>query len=168
MRRAERRRKVENDSVKSALCLALLACAPVFALAQQPAPAAPIPAPILTAQKVFVANGGMDAVSLQEFRRLGLSDNEPYNSFYAAMKSWGRYQLVESPADADLVLALRFTAPQLQISFDILDGKTHFLLWTITQPVEPAARKSTWRKNIAAANASLVDSFKALTAPATP
>lgn len=110
----------------------------------------------------------MDAVSLQSFRHLGLSDNEPYNSFYAAMKSWGRYQLVASPADADLVLALRFTAPQLQISFDILDGKTHVLLWTITQPVQAAALKGTWRKNIAAANAGLVNSFKALTAPPAP
>jgi hypothetical protein len=154
--------------LKSALCLALLALAPVFALAQNPAPAAPIPAPILSAQKVFIANGGMDAVSLESFRKLGLGDNEPYNSFYAAMKSWGRYQLVDSPADADLVLELRFTAPQLQISFDILDGKTHFLLWAITQPVQPANLKGTWRKNIAAANDDLVNSFKALTATPAP
>jgi|HubBroStandDraft_4_1064222.scaffolds.fasta_scaffold170137_3 hypothetical protein len=142
--------------------------APVCTVAQQPAPPAPIPTPILSAQKVFIANGGMDAVSLQSFRRLGLSDNEPYNSFYDAMKDWGHYRLVDSPADADLVLTLRFTAPQLQISFDILDAKTHFLLWTITQPVQPAALKNTWRKNITAANASLVTSFRKLTTPTAP
>ena len=37
--------------------------------------------------------------------------NEPYNRFYAAMKSWGRYELVASPADADWVFEIRFTAP---------------------------------------------------------
>ena len=31
-----------------------------------------------------------------------------YNEFYAAMKSWGRYELVSSPADADMVFEIRF------------------------------------------------------------
>src|SRR5439155_10878934 len=32
-------------------------------------------------------------------------------SFYAAMKEWGKYTLVFSPAEADLVLEIRFKAP---------------------------------------------------------
>jgi hypothetical protein len=33
------------------------------------------------------------------------------NAFYAAMKEWGKYTLVFSPAEADLVFEIRFNAP---------------------------------------------------------
>lgn len=139
--------------------------------AQQAPPAAPIPSPILSAHTVFLANGGMDATSMAYFRALQMSDAEPYDSFYVAMQSWGRYQLAAAPAGADVVMQLSVTAEgcgsgtALQDTVRIYDSKTHFLLWTITQPVKPANLKSTWRKNIAAADADLVTQLKALTAP---
>ena len=37
-----------------------------------------------------------------------MSLNLPYNEFYEHMKSWGKYQLVQAPADADLVFEIRF------------------------------------------------------------
>ena len=37
-----------------------------------------------------------------------------YNEFYAAMKTWGRYELVAAPRDADLVFEIRLTVFQLQ------------------------------------------------------
>ena len=144
------------------------------ALAQQPATvtAGPIPAPIFSAQKVFIANAGMDASLAQGFQSLDLSVTEPYDSFYSAMQAWGRYQLVSSPSDADLVFEIHVAAPgcggvqQLQTVVTIDDAHSHFVLWTVTQPVKGAARKVTWRKNIAASNVALIAQLKSLTAAA--
>jgi hypothetical protein len=150
-------------------------------------PRGPVPAPITSAQKIFIANGGMDAFSLQAFEELGLNGTYAYDSLYAAVKSWGNYQLVPSPADADLVLTIRFTAPlvgegggwnferifantkwQFQTELTLYDAKTHFQLWTLTQPVRPANLKGTWRKNIADADAALAGDLKSLLTPAHP
>jgi hypothetical protein len=155
-----------------------------IALAQPALAHAPVPAPITTAQKLFFANGGMDAFSLQAFEDLGLNGTNAYDALYAAVGSWGTYQLVSSPADADLVLQLRFTAPlvgegggwsfqrilantkwQFQSELTLTDAKTHFPLWTLTEPVRPANLKGTWRKNIADANAALAGDLKSLLSP---
>ena len=73
-------------------------------------PAAPVPAQIITSTKVFISNAGADSTSLTALRNAEEPD-QPYNELYAAMKSWGRYELVAAPADADLVFEIRFTAP---------------------------------------------------------
>lgn len=138
-------------------------------------PPGPVPTPIVTAQKVFIANGGMDATSAEAFQALQLSDTEPYDGLYAAMQSWGRYQLVSNPADADLVFEIRFSSAmpgwnlplQPQSVITIYDAHSHFLLWTVTQPVERANLKRTWRKNIAASLSGLIAQIKAL-APVGP
>ena len=131
----------------------------------------PIPAQILIAKKVFIANGGVDGTALEVCLRAG-EPNQPYNHLYAAMKTWGRYELVDSPADADLVFEIRFTAPSVQCGTStcygpqfevaILDTKTHFRLWTITEAVEGAIRKGTWLKNFNQAMSNLVDDMKRL------
>ncbi len=155
-----------------------------IAHAQQAPPHAPVPAPITSAQKLFIANGGMDAFSLQAFEDLGLNGTYPYDSLYAAVGSWPKYQLVSSPADADLLLTTRFTAPlvgegggwsfqriaantkwQFQTQLTLTDAKSHFPLWTLTEPVRPANLKGTWRKNIADANAALAGDLKSLLSP---
>ena len=144
------------------LLLAAFAFLPAV-YAQQPPPG-PIPGPIASAQKIFIGNAGMDAFSMQAFGELGLNGTAPYDTLYSTVKSWGNYQLVGSPADADLVLEIRFTAPfsggngerswdfqrilanttwQFQTEVTIYDAKTHFLLWTLTQPVRPASVPST-------------------------
>lgn len=156
----------------------LILVAPAFA-PQQPTPAAPIPAPILSAQKVFLANGGADLGSANAFKKAGQT-NEPYNSTYAALRAWGHWQLVSTPASADLVLVVRFSAPvnmyskgiplsyTPQMELTILDGKTRFLLWTLTEPVQGAFRKSTWKKNFAEGITGLITQLKSVTTPATP
>jgi hypothetical protein len=70
-------------------------------------PPAPIPTQISTAKRVFVANGGGDDSGISEsfFNR---DVDRAYNQFYAAMKSAGRYELVGSPAEADLLFEIRF------------------------------------------------------------
>ena len=145
------------------------------AAAQHPsavAPSAPVPTPILTARKVFIANGGYDANSRAAFEREHQS-NRPYNELYAAMKKWGHYELVSAPAESDLVFTIRFTAPisnldkltsyQPQMEVTIFDAKTHFVLWTITAPVEGAYRKTTWDRNFAQGMSTLMTELKALT-----
>lgn len=130
--------------------------------AQQPVAAeAPVPADILAAKKVFISNAGVDATIPVAFDGT-IGPNEPYSQFYFAMKSWGRYELVSKPADADLVLQLRFDAPlsscqthQPQLTLAILDTKSRFVLWTLTKPVK-------WDKDLRERIANLVDDLKQL------
>ena len=148
---------------------------PAFA-ARQPTPPAPIPAPILSAHKVFLANGGADLKSVEEFQG-GYPMNEPYNSTYAALKAWGHWQLVSSPENADLVLIVRSIAPanfhsngttySPQIELKIYDAKSHFLLWAFTRPIHGALLQTTADKNYAAAINGLIIQLKLLTASAT-
>jgi hypothetical protein len=173
--------------IRPTFLLAALVLLLPFALAQQTPTRGTVPTPVTTAQKIFIANGGMDAFSLQAFEELGLNGTDAYDSLYAAVKSWGQPQLVSSPADADLVLVIRFTAPlvgenggwafqrvlantrwQFQTELTIYDAKSHFPLWTLTQPVRPANLKGTWHKNIADANAALAGDLKSLLSPTAP
>jgi len=101
--------------------------------------------------------------------------NEPYEQFYVAMKHLGRYELVGAPADADLVLQLRFSAPlnscetyQPQLTLEILDTKTHFLLWTFTEAVKDVGRhplfevNANWDKNLKEGIDNLVEDLTRL------
>jgi hypothetical protein len=160
---------------KLRLCLgstvaAMLATA-VWAQTQQAgAPAGPVPTQIASAKKVFVSNMGTDTISTVAFR--GIAENKPYNEFYAAVKAWGRYQLVDSPADADLVYEIGFAAPIVfnevpttykpQFNLSIVDARTHFRLWTLLAPVNGALGRLTTDKNFAAGMTNLMEDLKKL------
>jgi hypothetical protein len=140
--------------------------------ASDPAPA-PIPIQILTGKKLFISNGENTAVT-------GVP-NLTYNEFYASMKSWGKYELVPAPADADLVFEIRFVAlpgqatvigggsipseDHLQLRLVILDPKSHVVLWAFNKGVAGANRPATARKNYDQAMANLVNDLKQLIAP---
>jgi hypothetical protein len=141
--------------------------------AQEPpeVPAAPIPAQILTGKKAFISNGESTAAT-------GIP-NLTYNEFYAAMKTWGRYELVATPADADLVFEIRFVAPAgpvnvmggsggsaaaPQFRLLILDPKSRVVLWPFSEHVENALRAATARKNFEEAMSNLVEDVKKLVA----
>jgi hypothetical protein len=160
-----------------ALAIALVSVPALQAQQSKPAPTPPVPAQVLTGRKVFISNAGVDSTSLAAFKQVGDPDL-PYNQFYASMKSWGQYELVAAPADADLVFEIRFTAPltgcetitahEPQLDLVIWDAKTHFKLWTFTEPVHDAFRKATLVKNLRQAIANLVDGLRKLTTqPAT-
>src|ERR1700729_1316321 len=83
--------------------------APIL-FAQTPAPPGPIPTPMQSAHKIFIANAGMDAFSLQAFQELDLTGTDPYNALYATIKSWPQYQLVASPPMP--TLSFRFASPR--------------------------------------------------------
>jgi hypothetical protein len=133
------------------------------------AEAAPVPEQMRTAKRVFIGNAGEDGISNETFSAAG-DINQPYNRFYAAMKSWGRYELVGAPADADLVMEIRFGAPLADcgrtpvykpyMQLSVLDAKTHFQLWSITARVNGAFLKCTWNKNVEKGAANLVEGLK--------
>ena len=130
--------------------------------AQQPlSAAAPVPTKIFEAKKVFISNAGVDVASAAVWQGTTTGPNEPYSQFYFAMQRWGRYELVGTPSDADLVLQLRLSAPlaschtyQPQIALTILDSNTHFVLWTVTRQVGEA--------HLIESIASLLDELKRL------
>ena len=119
----------------------LVTSASVLAVAQtKEAPPAPVPAQIITAKRVFVSNGGDDS----RFKQLGL--RRTYNQFYAGLKEWGHYELVSSPADADLVLEISLQA-QLEkygnnlelvpvLHLTAVDPQSRTNLWTFTEELE--------------------------------
>lgn len=117
---------------------------------------APLPAQIISAKKVFIANAGHES-NLDAYSYSGGIDRT-YKQFYSAMKSWGRYEFVTSPADCDLVFEIRFTnavvggsavspmiAPQFRLK--ILDPKMHIVLWAFTEHVEWARTQGNRDKN---------------------
>jgi hypothetical protein len=141
---------------------------------------APIPAQIVTARKVFIANGGGDESRYDGSFYTGGPDRA-YNEFYAAMKTWGRYELVASPADADLVFEIRLTVTSMQptgglagasaesdsqLRIVIRDVKTHELLWALTEHVELAVLQSNRDKNFEQALAAVVAEVQRIAGPA--
>jgi hypothetical protein len=152
------------------VALAVLVLLPLLNAQPQAAPPAPIPAQIITARRVFVSNTSADGASAVYFWKIG-GANRPYDEFYAAMKNWGRYELVSAPADADLVFEIRFGeeagilgAPCV---ISILDAKTHFTLWTLVEPMPGALRKGTWEKNFTQGMTKIIEDLKKLSAQPT-
>ena len=138
---------------------------PVALLAEQPKPAppAPVPAQILAAKKIFIANAGGENHFYDDPIFSGTS-NRAYDEFFADTKTWGRYELVGSPADADLIFELQFTLPfappnvykgtiagpapfDPQFRLVIRDPKTNVVLWGFTEHVQWAVLQGNRDKN---------------------
>jgi hypothetical protein len=147
--------------LKAAVILASLAisltCAGLSgAQKSTPVPSAPVPAQILSAKKVFIANGGGDESRFESPQYTGGPDRL-CNEFYAAMKSWGRYELVSSPAQADLIFEISLTLIQVtraegalkgnEPAYDSLfrltirDLQTHTTLWGLTEHAQVAVSR---------------------------
>ena len=144
--------------------------------AQQPKDAvpAPIPPQIASSHKVFISNAGgesFEAVIGQTVFNGG--PDRPYDEFYTSMKDWGRFELVSSPADADLVFevswALTDTGLRLpvlgQLRLVVIDPKTHITLWTFTQYVRGAMLLGNRDKNFDQAMTTVVNHLKLLAVP---
>ena len=134
--------------------------------------AAPIPPQIANAKRVFISNAGEETnFRLPKDAWYSGGPNRTYNQFYAAMKSWGRYELVSSPADADLVFEIGFTdRPQTpialtQIKLVLRDPKTNVRLWTLTSYVDFAGTPKNREKNYDTAMSALMDDLKSLASP---
>ncbi len=166
-----------------AISLVILLASVSLAVEQSKVPPGPVPAQILAAKKVFVANAGGEQPPSDDAQFSGDSDRA-YNQFYAAMKTWGRYELVGAPADADLWLEIRFTAPPASRSvmqgntvgtaeFDpqfrlvIRDPKTNAILWGFTEHASWALLKGNRDKNFDQALARIVADVQRLAQQAT-
>jgi hypothetical protein len=113
---------------------------------QVPSSANPFPSysPILTAKTLFISNASGEVLL-----PAGTPDLT-YNEFYAAMKNWGRYQIVSNPADADLVFEIRFMniglSQNFQFSVVALEPKSHVVLWAFSENVRQSGNAKTSRK----------------------
>jgi hypothetical protein len=137
--------------------LAILCVAPLWS-AQRSKEAAPAPVPpqIGAAQKVFISNAGGESfeAAIDQTVFNGGPDRS-YNQFYAAMNGWGRYDLVTSPSDADLVLEISWVLsdtglklPVLgQLRLVVVDPKTHITLWNFAEYVRGAILLGNRDKN---------------------
>jgi hypothetical protein len=158
------------------LALAILGSAPLLSAqkSKEPEPA-PVPVQIAAARKVFISNAGGESFEtvIDEIVFNGGPDR-PYNQFYAAVKTWGRCELVSSPSDADLVLEISWVLtdtglrlPVLgQLRLVIIDPKTHVTLWNLTEYVRGALLLGNRDKNFDQAMTTIVNRLKILMVPA--
>jgi hypothetical protein len=157
-----------NYRVRSAMfaVITLLSCS--FLRAQKPtAPsAAPVPPRIAGAKKAFISNAGEQRNPSGDLSFNGGPDRA-YNQFYAAMKDWGRYELVSDPADADLILEIRLADVQgnyNELDLVLLDPRTHVTLWTFSEHADAAGRQKTRDAAFDQAVSRISDDLKKLVA----
>jgi hypothetical protein len=97
----------------------------------------------------------------------------PYNQFYASIKDWGYYELVPTPAEADLIFEIGLVDRPILVnalvqssvrlpSFDLTvrDPKTQVVLWWFAERVQGANRPATGEKNYRQAMVNLVNDVK--------
>jgi hypothetical protein len=163
---------------RSDACFCLSVAASIFftgaAFAQMPMydQAGPVPAAITVAKTVFVSNAGSDSGLFPE--PFSGDSDRAYTEFYSALKASGNFTLVADPAQADLVLELRLTAPYGPTEANkqkgasdplpmfrlvVYDGKTHYILWTVTSSIELAYLQKTHDKNFDTALAEVLNQF---------
>lgn len=155
----------------------VVAFAAGFAGAQKAATApqafavAPVPGKIYSAKKVFVSNAGSDSGLFGALFFDGDPDRT-YNEFFADVQRTGRYELVGDPAQADLVLETHLSLPSGQqfpmFRLVVYDANTHFVLWTLTESIEPALTQKNRDKNFDQALGNLVADFQRAGTPVAP
>ena len=162
------------------LAIAVLGLIPMLNAQQSKAaaPPGPVPPQIGAAQKVFISNaGGESFENVIDETVFNGGPDRPYNQFYASMKNWGRYELVSSPADADLVFEVSWVLsdtglklPVLgQLRLVVIDPKTHITLWNFTEYVRGAILLGNRDKNFDQAMTTIVNRMKIFaTQPAPP
>jgi len=138
-------------------------------------PTAPVPSQITAAKKAFISNGGQSTGPTDDYTG---NQDRCYNQFYAAVKNWGRFELLDAPGDADLVIEVRFANPPAstfvvrgdtvfpysdpRFTLTIFDSRTHFVLWSLTEHAESARLKGNRDRNYDKAMNALVEDLKAL------
>ena len=136
---------------------------------------APVPSQLLTSKKVFISN--VPGTAFLSPHTPEDDPYRPYNQFYASMKSWGYYELVSAPADADLILEINLadrptlgdavhlvnSARLAYLDLTVRDPKTQVILWWFAERVQEANRPATGEKNYNQAMTNLVNDLKKVT-----
>ena len=162
--------------LQTCFCLSLAAAVSfaTAALAQMPPydQAGPIPPALIAAKTVFISNGGADSGLFPE--PFTGEPDRAYTELYAALAASRRFYLEDDPAKADLVLELRLTAPYgpseankqkgasdplPMFRLVVYDGKSHYILWTVTQSIEFAYLQKTHDKNFDIALTEVLNQF---------
>jgi hypothetical protein len=142
-------------------------------------PPAPLPKQIVTAQTVFLSKGqGSDPY-------LKGGAEYAFDLFYSDMKNWGKYRLVDSPAEADLIFELSYSSQRVgtrvwsttnvyngttqvhstpemdpRVTFTVYDPKTCFSLWSAAGERDTARRRTNRQKNLTKTVHEIVGDFK--------
>jgi len=121
-----------------------------------PVPHAPIPAPIVAAKSLFVANCGTEDFP-QDGNIFTGDPDRAYDQFYAEIKKQGKFHLVTSPVDADIVIEIRVTSSTVpagntsrmdsQLHAVVIEPKTHVTMWALSTRIVPAFRQSARDQN---------------------
>jgi len=163
-------------TLRKLLCftLALLLASTPLTRAQQTRTAVPAPVPpqITSARTIFVSNGG----GTNYFNAFTGGVDRGYSQIFTALQQWNRYQIVDSPSQADLIFEIHAVAPAVtvagnegsiaynpQLILRILDAKTNALLWTTTANVKAAGGQNSRDKGFDESVAVLVDRVRQLT-----
>lgn len=169
-------------------CAALLAPVAVIAQAAAPAPGplpGLVPPAIQSAKTIFISNAGADSGLFPE--PFSGDPSRGYSELLGILQADKSFQVVSSPAQADLVLELQLTAPngptrgskQLgagdpvpMFRLVVYDRPTHYILWTETQSIEVALLQKTHDRNFDQALNALIAHFLQVagksSAPAPP
>jgi hypothetical protein len=159
------------------LCFAVVVF-PVWGKGRKDVPPAPLPAVILNAKKIFLTNGGGSDLA--------------YDSFYSAIKNWGKYQIAGSPDEADLIVELAYRVDHggtrvwssqntytgvtqvhsaqvvdPQVVLTIYDAKSKMSLWSAVDHRRLARREKNREKEIINSAERLVDELKTRAASAS-
>ncbi len=170
---------MKSASWAACLAVAIGYAASAAAFAQIPAPAqdGPVPPAIAAAKSIFVSNAGSDidlfpGIHSEGHQLLYLfsgDEDRPYSEFCSALAATGDYKLPGDPSQADLVLELQLRAhpapdlsapgPLAELRLIVYGGQSHYVLWTITQAIEPANLQKNRDKNLDEAITNLLNQF---------
>jgi len=148
---------------------AALLIAPACACAQDP-PDAPLPAALTNANKLFLGNAG-DQENADCLRA--------YDDFYQGLSALARFQLVDDPNKADLVLELHYEIALgqavgsqnlagnsiRQFRLVLIDPRSHTVLWSLTERTNYAIFQKNRNKNLDETVATLVADLNSLVSP---
>jgi hypothetical protein len=130
-----------------------------------------LPAVVVNAKKIFLTNGG--------------GSNLAYDAFYSDMKQWGKYEIVGSPDEADLIVELAYRVDRggtrvwsstnsydgttqvhsaqildPQVTLTIYDAKTKNSLWSEVDHRRLARREKNREKETINSADRLVEDLK--------
>jgi hypothetical protein len=124
----------------------------------------PLPSQIAAAKTVFLANAGEEDNRLSE---------EAYATLYQSLQQWNHYQLVPTPAAADLIFELHYMAPpnivtngssgySFRFRLVVIDRTTHTTLWSITEFLDTNGGKMSFEQAFKEANERMSNDVKLL------
>ena len=112
--------------MKNAVLFLFVLLAPIAASGSKKKlpPPAPLPSQVTQAKSVFLTNGGGSELA--------------FDAFYQAFKQWGKYEIVGSPENADLVITLQYWVEKNgSTSVPVTNTYTHQTVYYSRENVDP-------------------------------